>query len=140
MFLLLKKKDAFASFSIVLQGGQAGEGVALEAGKGNVFETISGSGPFIPEQTRNHPGQSKSLGRCSLGKVYFCWPLCSSAFGMLGTVNLKKTEKWRWGDIHTALRVRIAIFCFSCYLRFFQQTSCSLLTTLLLLLLLFKFS
>ena len=93
MFLLLKKKNAFASFSIVLQGGQAGEGAALEAGKGNVFEPISGSRSFIPEQTHNRPGQSESLGRCSLGKVYFCWPLCSSAFGMLGIVNLKKKKK-----------------------------------------------
>ena len=116
MFLLLKKKNAFASFSIVLQGGQAGEGAALEAGKGNVFEPISGSRSFIPEQTHNRPGQSESLGRCSLGKVYFCWPLCSSAFGMLGIVNLKKKKKRKrkrkkcgWGDLHTVYRVRVDI-------------------------------
>lgn len=63
-------------------------------------ETISRSGSFIPEQTHNHPGQSKSLGQCSLGKVYFCWPLCSSAFGKLGIVNLKE-KKWVGGCIHT---------------------------------------
>lgn len=53
-------------------------------------ETISRSGSFIPEQTRNHPGQSESLGQCSLGKVYVCWPLCSSAFGKLDIGNLKR--------------------------------------------------
>lgn len=67
-----------------------------------VFEIISRSGSFPPEQTRNHPAQSRSPGQCSPGKVYFCWPPCSSACGKSGIANLGgKTKKTGEGDMHT---------------------------------------
>lgn len=101
-------------------------------------ETISRSGSFIPEQTRNHPGQSKSLGQCSLGKVYFCWPRCSSAFGKSGIVNLKKTKtKNGVGDIYSqSTGLGVDIFHFLCYLQLFKQTSHSSIALSLPLLLL----
>lgn len=116
MFPLLKKN----AFAFLLFFRRAGEGAALEVGKGNVCETISGSGSFIPEQTHNHPGQSESLGQCSLGKVYFCWPLCSSAFGMLGIVNLKKKKKkkMRVGWSTHSIQSQSRHFPFSCFLQF----------------------
>lgn len=98
-------------------------------------ETISRSGSFIPEQTRNHPGQSKSLGQCSLGKAYFCWPLCSSAFGKLGTVNLKK-KKWVGGMYTPSIGLGVDIFHFPCHLQVFKPTPHSLNVLFLPLLLL----